>query len=247
MKILSLNCQKAYNQNLAGFLSGILSAQKYDFLLLQEATPVVLSFLKHSSYETVTAYNDEASAQSHLCIVHRIEHKCTSSKLIPITNCDEPGALPKRPGYGALYGVFDIAGIQTRIGSLHLHSGISASIRRNGLSCITKELTKELHSTIIGGDCNFGPFEKRRAAQALAPDFMCLTRKIGTTLDSSYTEPHPFFLNEIANVLRAVGLNIKLPADNFFATPDIAGSSHTTRILPDRVSDHSPIELVLDK
>jgi endonuclease/exonuclease/phosphatase (EEP) superfamily protein YafD len=100
--------------------------------------------------------------------------------------------------------------------------------------------------TIFGGDCNFGfPGERSRAEKILAPQFVCATSAIGPTLDGRYSENVPHLPNRIAKLLSFFGIATKLCTDHFFVNSgDKRTENLKVRVLPDRVSDHSPLELV---
>ena len=100
---------------------------------------------------------------------------------------------------------------------------------------------------VFGGDCNFGlPGERARAECFLAPEFVCATRGLGPTLDGRYSENVPHLPNRIAAFLGFFGIPTPLWTDHLFVDAKTATSkSIESRILPDRVSDHSPVEILI--
>lgn len=248
MKFLSLNCQRAHNTNLSQFLAHTLKSGRYDFLLLQEVTNAVLLNLNHAGYTLLTAHNEEAGKTSELCIVYRTSFKLRDSKLMSIEQFNKAHAERKSPTHGFLYADFDWGGKRLRVGSVHLHAGLNARARRLSLAHVRAVLydPKTEPITVLGGDYNFGPFEKNRGVRIMSPLFVCVTRKLGATLDSRYTEPGKRIVNRTAVLLAKLGLRVTLATDHFFANAKTATLPHSVKILPDRVSDHSPIELVLD-
>ena len=103
--------------------------------------------------------------------------------------------------------------------------------------------------TVFGGDCNFCfSSEVNKASKIVSPEYYCVTYDLGTTFDSYYTESHlPYFWVYMNNFLRKLGLRMKLKTDHFFVDKKNAKRSNIkTEILSDRVSDHIPIEIVLE-
>ena len=247
MNILSLNCQKAYNKNLSHFLSDILKRSRYDFLILQEVTEEVLDYLRHPSYQVLTAWHEKTNQPSHLCIIYKKSFKLKEPGLISIDKFNRAAHLESSPSFGLLCGTFQRENIEIAIGSMHLHSGFSAQARRDDLQYIKNTLSKKYPNTeiIIGGDCNFGPFEKKKGFEIMAPDFMCPTKAIKKTLDSRYSEFHPNILNRIAFIFGKIGLGISLSTDHFFINRQAGKKLYKARLIPEQVSDHKPIELIL--
>ena len=110
------------------------------------------------------------------------------------------------------------------------------------------ERSKRVQTALFGGDFNFGlPGELSGSTALLAPDFVCATKDVGPTLNSRYTEYHPTLTNIPSFVLGKVGIGISLKADHMFVDRKTAKRSKIkTQILKDRVSDHSPVEMILD-
>ncbi|CAN5743183.1 hypothetical protein BH11PAT2_BH11PAT2_00840 [soil metagenome] len=251
MKILSLNTQKAYNPNLQLFLRKTLESGRYDFLLLQEATEQVLEYLRHSTeYGILTATDESVGGQSQLCIVHRTNIPLLSHKIKSFAGMRyDPVRGYKHLGFGALQAVFAYDGTEVCLSSVHLHSGIDAKVRQREL-VVLKELLHHMPKsslTVVGGDFNFGyPWELPRAMRLLAPELVCVTRTLGGTLDSKYSEYANHLPNKVARLLAKFGLGVKLKADHFFASRELLETSDAAcRKLSDRVSDHSPIELII--
>jgi len=95
-----------------------------------------------------------------------------------------------------------------------------------------------------GGDFNTGlPLEIRGHENALSPEFVRVTKKLGATLDSRYTEKVPFGVARVANFLASIGISIKLKADHVYVDAGTTKkSSVICYLLPDRASDHLAIE-----
>jgi len=246
MRILSLNCQKDYNLGLPPFLTKTLAADTYDILLLQEVTRPVLELLANSKYSVLNVFDEQVRQQSELAIAYRPALTFRSHQFLSFATLRPEMPIPfNHAPFGALLGILDYAGDTYAFCSMHLDSGIRSSVRVLELMRLKQFLPKDV-PVLFAGDFNFGlPGELSRAARLLAPDFHCATRRLGGTLDSRYSEYANHLPNKIARIGAVFGLGVKLRADHFFTNALFSrGKSLSCRILPDRVSDHSPIELV---
>lgn len=247
MKVLSLNTQKAYQPGLSEFLMAQSESGVYDFILLQEAVEGVLAPLRnHSAYSILEELNTEMGGMSHLSILYRSTYVATQSTLHSFGMMHPFKAL-QHPGFGMLMGTFDTPKGRVQVGSLHLHSGWLSQVRVREILRIKKHVLEGIESgvpVIFGGDFNLGfPGEVANGYRLLAPEFSAKTRALGTTLDSRYSEPHKNIINTAAVALARFGLGFKLKTDHFFVDSRTANLVISERILHDRVSDHSPIEL----
>ena len=249
MRVLSLNTQKAYQPGLQEFLTDLVQSGVYDFILLQEAVENVIAPLRnHDAYTILEEFNTEMGGMSHLCIVHRSTYAMSYSTLHSF-GMMHPFRKLQHPGFGILMGTFDIPEGRVQIGSLHLHSGWLPHVRVREVLRLKRHLLDDTEPgvpTIFGGDFNLGfPGEVSNGYRLLAPEFSANTRAYGTTLDSRYSEPHHNVINTTAVALARLGLGLKLKTDHFFVDAATAKRVTAERILLDRVSDHSPIELEL--
>lgn len=255
MKLLSLNCQKAYNQNLEQFLSDTLASEQYDFLLLQEATEKVLAHIRPFDTYKVLAC-EENGRPGLVCIVYRntIALKSSQYALWPRLHSAEHSGKG-HISFGVIAGVFAVHDRVMQIASVHLPSGVSAYRRHERLPESMRLLATptHVHTTIFGGDCNFlHPSERARAERALSPEYVCVTGTLPATLNSCYTETLSDSVSYrivtiTAYLLRLLKICITFKTDHIFVDKGtVATKSIATRVLPDRVSDHSPIELVID-
>ncbi len=251
MKLLTLNCQRGYQPGLESFLKELLEQNTYDFLLLQEVDNKVLEFLKHTSYKSVRAYCKEAEQDSELCIVYRSSFNVTETGYQSFAGMrNDPWRGHKHPSFGLLWGKFEVEGMPWIMSSIHLHSGIDRKARTAELTLIKKMLLE--HSpilTIFSGDSNAGfPGESASMARLLAPEFSWVSKNIGPTLDSRYSENVPHLPNRIAAFLSLFNIKIPLWTDQVFASRKVVERyTVTCRVLSDRVSDHSPVEFVLEE
>ncbi|MDB4992190.1 MAG: hypothetical protein JWL75_435 [Parcubacteria group bacterium] len=250
MKILSLNCQKNFQPGLAEFLQHILSGGEYDALLLQEASDEVRIQLTHPGYRLLVATDTVVQKKSMLCIVFKNEIELTIESFQSFSNLRfDPVEGYKHLGFGILGGKFMHKGKIVCLFSTHLHSGLDAGIRVKEFVYV-QERMRELADgaqTIAGGDFNFGyPWELGRASRMLTSEYEFATTSLGGTLDSRYSELVDHLPNKVAHALARFGLGVSLRADHFILDKTSARKSAVhTRILPERVSDHSPIELVI--
>ena len=249
MKILSLNCQRGYQPGLEGFVRSVLQKELYDFLLLQEVDARVRGYLEHPSYKAVRIFNEEAEEESEVCIVYRHAHELRDSGLQSFSSMrNDPWRGFRHPSFGLVWGDFMIDGTPFRLGSVHLHSGVDSRARLNELDkakiCL---LEGESTPVVIAGDFNAGfPGEAAKMARMLAPEFAWTSKDIGPTLDSRYSENVPHLPNRIAAFLALFNIRISLRTDHVLISSEASKRyAVQCRVLPDRVSDHSPVELSL--
>ncbi|HEY4489965.1 MAG TPA: endonuclease/exonuclease/phosphatase family protein [Candidatus Paceibacterota bacterium] len=252
IKILSLNCQKGYQTGLKEFLNKVLKDGQYDFLLLQEFTGVAMAAIPEGiSYKILHGFNNELGKQSHLAILYRDNFLLKKSTLHSFSFM-HPTPFLIHPGFGLLLGQFEKDGREIYIGSVHQHSGLRLGIRMRETKKLKEILRVSLPSAariVFGGDFNLGlPGEVRRTNTILSPEFASVTKDIGPTLDSRYTENVPVLTNRIAVFLAKFGIRVPLKTDHLFVDRKTATESKiNTRILPNKVSDHSPIELIIQE
>ena len=249
MKILDLNCQKAYNPNLKNFLSQVIASAEYDFILLQEADEKVLPMIESSGlYQSLGAINPDNKVQSHLRILYRNNCRLESSDFLSFAKMNRLFALRGEPGF--LFGVFYLGSQKIVIGSAHLHPGLSFGIRAREMKMVKARLLTYFSKglpIIFGGDFNLGfPWECTYARKVFIPEFSDATINIGVTLNSLYTEKGNRIDSKIGNLLAKFGIGVKFKTDRIFTDNRTAKQSKiTARVLPNRVSDHSPVELIL--
>jgi endonuclease/exonuclease/phosphatase family metal-dependent hydrolase len=247
MKILSLNCQRGYQKGLEGFLHNVLESKAYDVFLLQEVDDKVLSFLTHPSYVSAHVFNEEAQAESQVCILYRQDYKLLKTGFQSFSSMrNDPLRGFKHPSFGFLWVDLIIEGKAMRFGSIHLHSGIDRKARMAELNLAKEVFLKEPYtSAILAGDLNTGyPRESLHMARALGPEFIWESKNIGPTLDSRYSENVPHLPNRVAHFLGLFNIRIPLWTDHFFVDAKTAGTCILScKVLPDKISDHSPVEL----
>lgn len=250
LKILSLNCQRSYQPGLENFLKRTLESKTYDFLLLQEVNEKVLTYLQNPSYTLVRAFNPDIGAESELCIAYRQNYRLLGQEFISFALMHkDPLCGWKHPSFAALQADVSVNGARIRVGSVHLHSGFNGRVRRAELIKIKRLMLEGFPvPTYFSGDFNAGyPGEATRMARFLSPEFAWGTKNIGPTLDSRYSENAPHLPNRISRVFAWINVSIPLWTDHFFV--DRATAEKYTvecRVLPDRVSDHSPVEMIIE-
>ncbi len=248
MKVLSLNCQKGYQPGLGAFLKKTLDAETYDFLLLQEATGAALPYLQHKGYAALHPMNEEFGEQAHTAILYRTRFALLESTFYSFGRL-HPLPQLKHPGFGLLLAEFNANGEKILAGSVHLHSHFLSHVRKRETELVREHVSAMRQPgilAVIGGDFNLVlPGEIWRTERMLAPDLVSATRHVKYTLDSRYTEPYPVFSNHVANLLGRLGVGIRFKTDHIYMDRETAGRGVKARTLPDRVSDHSPVEVVL--
>ena len=249
LKILSLNCQWAYNQEVKKFLQKILETDFYDFLLLQEANADVLTAVqKFKDYKQLGAFNTENQKQSWLHILYKKKFILKHSSFISFSQLNLQ--FSQYPQLGFLVGTFQHNEEIATLGSLHLHPGYDFRLRVLESNMIKKHILATCDpakAVIFGGDFNTGlPFESWRIRKILSPEFYESTKNNGSTLHSRYTQKGTHIIAKTANLLAAAGINISFRTDKIFVDQKTARQCKSaTRVLPDHVSDHSPVELIL--
>lgn len=249
MKILSLNCQRGYQPDLKAFLQETLRSGAYDFLLLQEFGKEVPSYVRDiPGYSLLRVYDTSVGEDSQTAIVHRVNHQPIAQSMLHFPKtCPDPVMGVRHSTFGSLCARFEFGARTVLMGSVHLHSGMDQSVRAAQMRHVKRqvlELRKDGDLVIFGGDCNFGyPGERRRAETIAAPEFACVTRRLGPTLDSRYSEKVPHLTNRVAAFFGVFGIRIPLWTDHLFVDAEIA-EAVTCQVLPVRVSDHSPLELI---
>jgi endonuclease/exonuclease/phosphatase family metal-dependent hydrolase len=248
MKMLSLNTQEAYRPELKSFLQQTLETGLYDFILLQEVTGTVLKFLEPlHTYSLLNLFDDEIRDQSHLCILYRSSFSLRDSKLHSVGSM-HPSKKFRSSAFGLLIGTFEVYGKAIHIGTLHLHPSLRYDVRAKELLFLKEKLLTLREADIpliFGGDFNLGyPGEVNNAYRILAPEFIPLTQTLGPTLDSRYTESHHNIVNRTAAALARIGISVTLRADQLFMDARMTdGRNYSVKLLSDRVSDHSAVEL----
>jgi endonuclease/exonuclease/phosphatase family metal-dependent hydrolase len=138
------------------------------------------------------------------------------------------------------------------VASLHLHSGLLVRTRRKEIGFIKSHIERYAHATpealvVFGGDFNDGaPWEKKTVASILASEYKNVTTSIRYTLNSLYSEPAGNGINEISWLLARFGIGMSIKVDHIYTNAQTAlTKAITCRTLPLRVSDHSPIEVII--
>jgi endonuclease/exonuclease/phosphatase family metal-dependent hydrolase len=248
MKILTLNCQKAYQDSFSPFIKRILFEENYDFILLQEANIAVLNIIEEiqSHYMILNPFDVDLKENTHECILYKNNYILKENHLISFSKLDSQ--IPPK-GWGFLYGIFQIDNKMFIIGSVHLHSGIKFSLRLKEIIMIKNELDKyenENHTIIFGGDFNTG-FKREIAKfdKIFSPEFVRLTKNTRATLDSRYTENAPFILNKLAVFFSRFNLGIRLKTDHIYADVISVEKVVSIKVLDERISDHSPVKCII--
>ncbi|MBP6975086.1 MAG: endonuclease/exonuclease/phosphatase family protein [Candidatus Pacebacteria bacterium] len=251
MKVLSLNCQRGYTEGLEVFLRNTIGGGECDFLLLQEFFGPAVSFVeKIQPYKLLQVLNQDVDQLTQTVIIYRNAYHLTEQNYLPFPkDYPDPVMGIEHSTFGSLLARFETDAGQFLMGSVHLHSGMNFKVRANQIERVKEQavaFSRPDDVTVFGGDCNFGfPWERYSAENILRPHFVCATRNNGATLDGRYSEDVPHLPNRIAATLGRLGIAARLSTDHIFVNVNSNNlMDFKTRVLPDRVSDHSPVELV---
>jgi len=248
MKILSLNCQKGYQTGLKGFLRRVLEEKKHDFLLLQEVDSRVIPLLQSPDYKIVRASNQETGQESYLCIVYRGSYTVRETGFKSFaTMRKDPVHGFKHPCPGILWADIDIGPEVFRVASIQLHSGLDRGVRLAELKLGKDSIGGVSTKTLLAGDFNSGfPGERKKMAGILTPEFEWASENLGPTLDSRYSENVAHITNRVAALLGFLNIGVRMQIDHVFVNQMLTKTSRTKcSVLPDHVSDHSPVEIDL--
>lgn len=253
MKILSLNCQRGYHPHLPlrEFLQKVFQQGEYDFILLQEFAKDVPSFVHQlGPYKLLKIYNGEVGEDSQVCVAYRCEYDLVASDFVNfVTKGPDPIVGITHSTFGLVCGRFIAGDTKIVVGSLHLHAGMSRRVRKLQMQTIKEclgALQEPGDTVVFGGDCNLGPREHGGIARLLGPEFVWVSDGLPPTLDGWYSENVRRLPNRVGALLRFFGIPVRLWTDQIFVDEKTATRHQVAcRVLPDRVSDHSPVELTL--
>ncbi len=262
MKILTFNCGTvkdpeaplyglSYVAGLNDFLINLFQEARYDFILLQEFhTNTYLELEPRlENYKILRAFDTEGNIDSQLAIAYRKNFILKENKFYSFSGFKKFNV--KWPGiFGLLLGTFQTPKGDMIAGSLHLNPLLHFLTRKREvqyskkclLACNTRKLP-----VIFGGDFNSAlPGEKNSNNTIFVPEFVNVTLDSGPTVDSRYVEP-VVFINKAAALLKKFGLKICMKVDHVYADNKSAKMhAHSCKVLNDRVSDHSPVEVILE-
>ena len=152
--------------------------------------------------------------------------------------------------YGINMWIFEYHKKCINISSVHLPSWFHSRYRYQWFLKILQKVKKHSKNiNIFGWDMNIVyRWESKKILSFSGENYACITQWLWYTLDSYFTENHLDFLwVKINNFFRKLGLSKKFKTDHIFIDQGSHKNYHiSTKILSDRVSDHSPIELALD-
>ncbi len=246
LNILTLNTQKAYQSSFGDFIHDVLVSDKYDFVLLQEVDAKVVSIITQfeHSYIVVRPFDVNLSTNTGVCILYKKAFVLKDTLFISFANFDPN--MPMR-GWGFVGGIFAVQGQGVLVGSVHLHSGIKTSIRKKEIEIIKESLSNYKNNIpiVFAGDFNTGfPGEVSEIEKILLPDFIRVSKNIGPTLDSRYTEKSSFLLNRVNSFFARFGISFKFRTDHvYFDISTLKTNDILCTVLPNRVSDHLAIDI----
>ena len=250
LNILTLNCQKGYRPELVPFLERTLGGGRYDLVLLQELhdRDAALVDAMNPEYRLLRARNEAFGGWSQVAILHRKEFLADNVEFYDFVRFRKNNIY--RPEFGVLLVRMETPQGKFVAGSMHANALLNPSIRKREL-LFSKERIMEYNvghlPVLFGGDMNSGlPWEPRRNNRLFAPEFLNATSASGPTVDSRYVEP-VIMPNKIAANLGKVGIYHRMKVDHMYLDRATATTHITScRALPDRISDHSPLEVTLE-
>ncbi len=250
MKLLTFNCQKDYTSRVLGFIVETLRSGTYDFILFQELTSNVYEKIIPgiSNYKFLRAMNMSTGSWSDLAIAYRDTFELADSKFFDFTIVAKEQI--SRPSYGLLIGAFKSSRGMQSVGTLHMNPGLNPGLRKKEGRFVKKCLLDYMQVSgsplVFGGDFNSGlPWENKRNERIFLPEFVNCASSSGPTCDSRYVEPTNF-LNKLARALAVIGIHFRMKVDHFYVDrATLKQSSITCAVLPNIVSDHRPLEIVM--
>lgn len=260
LRILTLNCgtkkeSGSYGAEHIGglkdLLTGLLAGRRYDFILLQEYHEHFSGRLAPGlqDYQILTMPDEEAGVGSELAILYRKSFTLKEGRFHSFAGFRKK-FNSRWPGiFGLLLGRFQTPAGEWVVGSTHLNPLLHFATRKKEVRFVKKCLLQFAGSgipLILGGDFNSGlPGEKARNDAILAPEFVNATAGSGPTVDSRYVEP-VIWPNKLAVSLGRLGIVLRMKVDHIYIDRKTAmGHDIACKVLPDRVSDHSPVEVSL--
>jgi endonuclease/exonuclease/phosphatase family metal-dependent hydrolase len=135
------------------------------------------------------------------------------------------------------------------VGSAHLNP-VFHVVTRTREARFLKERLIEFNvaklPVVFGGDFNtllLG--EKMWHNHIFAPEFVNATTQSGPTVDSAYIEP-VIFSTKCTACLATLGIHFRTKVDHIYFDSDTAKATLVScKVLGERVSDHSPVEVVI--
>jgi len=251
LKILTLNCAKGYVAGLHDFLGKTFQKNEYDFVLLQEFHSRNVEWFKSNieNYKIIRIFDKELNMESELAIAYRKDFILKESKLYFFTDFLKSNL--NRPEFGFLLGNFKTPQGGLIIGTIHSSALFYFNVRSREAKFAKKcllDFNPASLPLVFGGDFNSAlPGEKTRNNRIFMPEFVDLTDGSGVTVNSRYVEPAPgWWLNHISAFFAKFGLGISIKVDHVFIDKKTA-KTHTSscKVFPDRISDHSAMEILL--
>ncbi len=258
LQILTLNCgtkksavdygQGSYVGGLNDFLINVLAEKYYDFILLQEFHSHASDELGSNSgdYKILRMFDIEMNAKSEIAIIYRKNFILKASEFYSFANFKKwnlqwPGVL------GFLMGKFQTPEGELIVGSIHLNPLFHFIVRKEESRFVKKcliEFNFDKLPVIFGGDFNtILPGEKVYHNNIFAPEFVNITMKSGPTVDSRYIEP-VILSTKFTSLLGKLGIHSRTKVDHIYVDNKTALENIIScKVLSDRVSDHSPMEV----
>jgi endonuclease/exonuclease/phosphatase family metal-dependent hydrolase len=259
-KVLTFNCQHAYQEGFEPYIREIISERKYEFLLLQEVDEKVLEILEPLietyRYKKLSVMSHNTNTPLRSCILYKPKFKFLRSDFITFS----PIVLQEVNDSGSFAAIFKVPIRFTRllgkkkimVTVTHLHGSYRLVARKRELMALKKQVihldNENKCVKIIGGDFNNlikgeGAYNDR----IMKPDFINVTDFDGHTHDSTYLE-HYYRNIPIVSLLFRKEKTYQTKIDHIYMDKESAKRiKHSSKPIDVVASDHRPVELVLRK
>lgn len=260
VQVVTLNCQKAFQQGFKPYVKEILETRRYDFLLLQEVDQKVLEIIrpiyKEFGYTRLSATHPGTSFELYTCILYKNEYEFLRSDFITFS----PMVLQQITETGSIAGVFKVPLRLRRyikrkkilLIATHLHASYHWLARKKEILQLKNQALhldpKDECLKIIAGDFNnlIGNEEKTHN-YLMSPQFTNVSNFKDPTYDSQYIEPK--YKNAVYGKLYfSIAKRYKGKLDHMYMDTKSANRlSYTCNVVDVIASDHKPVELKFSK
>ena len=242
MRLLSLNCQRAFNPNFRGFLRRSLSGGKNNIFLLQEANDNVVKLAqKNLGKYKIIQHKIPNGSFSEICILYSKKLRCVDSAFSYIEDSDGNE-------FGVLMAIFKSKKFTFSTANVHLPAYLKPQKRLQAIKQVKENFSSFLKKhprssrTIMAGDFNsILPWEHDSHKSILAPFLSPVKNKWSYTYISERLEPTDFW-HKLVLFLGKIGFSFRPKLDHVFASKRPV-KKRWIRVRSQRknVSDHLPI------
>lgn len=258
LRVVTLNCQKAFQPDFKPYFEQIMKERRYHFLLLQEVDLKTLEIIqplyKEHGYIRLGAFSPKSNTELYTCILYKSEFEFLRSDFITFT----PIVFQEITETGSIAGVFAVPrNLRKIIGkrkilliATHIHASYHILARRKELLQV-KNQALHLDPTndclkIIAGDLNnLFAGEQMINDNAMKPEFTNVCDFPDYTYDSKYIEPK-YSEAVYSRLFFRLGKRYRLKLDHIYMDTESANTLHyQTNVVKVTASDHRPVELTI--